>query len=144
MTTVKETKAKCIPCESLDPSSLLPIEQAQEQMSRLNLWEATIGQDRIAKISRKFTAKNFQSAMDALNDIGKIAERENHHPDLHLTSYREVEVVIYTHSVGGVTENDFILAKMLDDEIKVVYSPKWLRENPDLQSLLQNVSNNYN
>ena len=69
--------------------------------------------------------------MDALKDIGEIAERENHHPDLHLTSYREVEIVIYTHSVGGITENDLILAKMLDDEIKVVYGPKWLRENPD-------------
>jgi len=127
----EETKPKCIPCESLDPSSLLTLEKAQEQLSNLKLWEATIGEDRIEKISRKFTAKNFQFAMDALNDIGKLAERENHHPDLHLTSYREVEIVIYTHSVGGVTENDLTLAKMLDDEVKVVYGPKWLKEHPD-------------
>jgi len=100
-------------------------------LSSLKLWEATIGEDRIEKISRKFQAKNFQFAMDALNDIGKLAERENHHPDLHLTSYREVEIVIYTHSVGGVTQNDLTLAKMLDDEVKIVYGPRWLKEHPD-------------
>ena len=127
----EDTKPKCIPCESLDPSSLLTLEKAQEQLSSLKLWEATIGEDRIEKISRKFQAKNFQFAMDALNDIGKLAERENHHPDLHLTSYREVEIVIYTHSVGGVTQNDLTLAKMLDDEVKIVYGPRWLKEHPD-------------
>ena len=83
------------------------------------------------KISRKFTAKNFQCALDAINAMGDIAEREGHHPDFHLTSYREVEIVLYTRKLGGVTQNDLSLAKMLDCETEVVYSPKWLKEHPE-------------
>jgi len=126
---------KCIPCESLDPSALLSIEKVQEELANLKLWMPSITTDnRVDKISRKFTAKNFQYALDSVNAIGAIAEREGHHPDFHLTSYKEVEIVIFTHSVGGVTQNDLTLAKMLDDEVKIVYSPKWLREHPDAQS----------
>ena len=44
-----------------------------------------------------FTAKNFQAAMDALQAMGTIAERENHHPDFHLTNYRDVRIEIFTH-----------------------------------------------
>ncbi len=125
---------KCVPCESLDPSSLLSIKQAEEEIDKIPLWKIDVGFDRVNKISRSFTAKNFQSALDAINAVGVVAEREGHHPDLHLTSYREVEIVIYTHSVGGVTLNDVTLAQMIDDEVKIVYSPKWLKENPDAKS----------
>jgi pterin-4a-carbinolamine dehydratase len=81
-------------------------------------------------ISRKFTARNFQAAMNAVNAMGTIAEREQHHPDFHLTSYRHVQIDIYTHSVQGLTENDFILAHLLDTEVTIDYSPKWLNEQP--------------
>mmetsp|Transcript_19878 Transcript_19878/g.29020 ORF Transcript_19878/g.29020 Transcript_19878/m.29020 type:complete len:147 (+) Transcript_19878:59-499(+) len=132
------TKPKCIPCESLDPSALLPLEKARAELlsSNLKLWTVctTPHTDHMDKISKSFTAKNFQCALDAINGIGRIAEREGHHPDLHLTSWREVEIVIYTHSVRGVTMNDLALARMIDGEVKVTYSPKWLRENPDAQS----------
>jgi pterin-4a-carbinolamine dehydratase len=130
------TKSKCVPCESLDPSSLLTLKQAEKELSALpsSIWKSVIGSesdDFVPKIHKSFTAKNFQAALDAINAIGVIAEREGHHPDLHLTSYREVEVVIYTHSVGGLTMNDVTLAKMIEDEVQIMYSPKWLRENPD-------------
>jgi len=130
------TKAKCVPCESLDPSSLLSLKQAEKKLSILSssIWKSVIGSDSddfVSKIHKSFTAKNFQAALDAINAIGVIAEREGHHPDLHLTSFREVEVVIYTHSVGGLTMNDVTLAKMIEDEVQIMYSPKWLRENPD-------------
>merc|ERR1711971_1531823 len=81
-------------------------------------------------ISRKFTAKNFQAALDFINAAGRIAEEQGHHPDLHITSYRDVEVVLYTHSIKGLTVNDFALATKLD-EVKVLYSPKWLKEHPE-------------
>lgn len=96
------------------------------------LWEIQKSRDTAtsaSKICRYFTCKNFQSALDAINDVGVIAEREGHHPDLHITSYREVEICIFTHSVGGLTMNDIDLAKMIDDEVKINYSPKYLKEN---------------
>ncbi len=126
------SKSKCVPCESLDKSMLLAQgEELKEKVSTsIPLWSlSTVGD----KISRKFTAKNFQSALDFLNSVGAIAEREGHHPDLHLTSYRDVEVTLYTHSVGGLTKNDLALAEMIDKEVKVAYSPKFLRENPEAQ-----------
>lgn len=101
-------------------------------MKDMKLWMIKFsgdGEGRVEKISRKFTCKNFQSALDAINDIGAIAEREGHHPDLHITSYRNVEIELYTHSVGGLTINDIALAKMIDREVKINYSPKYLREN---------------
>jgi 4a-hydroxytetrahydrobiopterin dehydratase len=101
-------------------------------MKDLKLWIMKLSSGdngKVEKISRKFTCKNFQSALDAINDIGAIAEREGHHPDLHITSYRNVEIELFTHSVGGLTMNDIELAKMIDSEVKINYSPKYLREN---------------
>ena len=69
--------------------------------------------------------------MDSLNAIGTIAERENHHPDMHLTGYRNVEIVLFTHSQGGITTNDIALARMIDDEVVIEFSPKWLKAHPE-------------
>ena len=117
---------KCVPCESLDKSHLLSPQQVESELATMKLWKLS---DDSTKISRTYTARNFQAAMDSLNDIGKIAERENHHPDLHLTGYRNVEIVLFTHSLGGISLNDIAMAKMID-ELSFNYSPKWLRENP--------------
>ena len=69
--------------------------------------------------------------MNSLNAIGTIAERENHHPDMHLTGYRNVEIVLFTHSLGGITANDIALAKTIDDEVVIECSPKWLKAHPE-------------
>ena len=119
----------CAPCASLNEEALLSIELIQGQLADMPLWslEETDGG---YCISRRFTAQNFQAALEALNSFGAIAEREGHHPDLHLTNYREVTISLWTHKLGGLTQNDLTLAKVFDTEVEVVYSPKWLRENP--------------
>lgn len=81
-----------------------------------------------AAISRSFTAKNWQCAVDFVNALSAIAEEEGHHPDVHLTNYRDVRVTASTHAIGGLSLHDFVLAAKLDT-IDVTYSPKWLREN---------------
>jgi pterin-4a-carbinolamine dehydratase len=105
------------------------------------------------KITRTYTARNFQvswsslytniqtahifispiiqSAMNSLVSIGQIAERENHHPDLHLTGYRNVSIVLHTHSLGGLSQNDIEVAKMIDSEVDFDYSPQWLKNHPE-------------
>ena len=81
-------------------------------------------------LRRYFVAKNFQAALTAINAIGTIAERENHHPDLHLIQYRSVEIILWTHKLNGITRNDIRLAKSIDSEVtNIQYSPKWLAEN---------------
>ena len=83
--------------------------------------------DSKTSISRSFTAKNFVAAVAFFTAVKDVAEAEGHHPDLHLTDYREVKVEISTHAVRGLTIFDLILASKLD-EVDVEYSPKWLRE----------------
>ena len=134
MSSCSSSAPKCEPCSGLDESAKLSIEEAKTELSSLgstsSIWSLRESQDGVLSLSRKFTARNFQSALDALNDVGAIAENENHHPNLHLTNYREVEIEIYTHKVKGLTRNDFILAGKIDSDVLINYSPKWLRENP--------------
>ena len=120
------SSGKCVPCSSLDKSNLLSSDAITSELANMPLWSIKDN-----KLSRSYTSRNFQSAMNSLNAIGKIAERENHHPDFHLTSYRNVEIILYTHSLGGLTVNDISVAKMIDAEVYFDYSPKWLKEHPE-------------
>ena len=65
-------------------------------------------------ISRKWALKNFIEALALVNKAGEIAEEDQHHPDLHLTGYRNLRIDLTTHAIGGLSENDFILAAKLD------------------------------
>jgi 4a-hydroxytetrahydrobiopterin dehydratase len=65
-------------------------------------------------IHRKWRVKDFLAAMDFFQQIAHVAEADDHHPDLHLTGYRNVMVELSTHAIGGLSENDFILAAKID------------------------------
>lgn len=128
-------KDACVPCSLMDQSFLLSKEQVEKELSSsLPLWQLGSNEQNPAFIHRHLTARNFQSALDCINEMGAIAERQNHHPNFHLTNYRDVEVVIWTHKLNGVTEADITLATMFDREVKINYSPKWLKENPEALS----------
>ena len=55
------------------------------------------------------------AGIDFFNKVAALAEEEGHHPDLHLEGYRQVKIVLWTHAVGGLTENDFILAAKINE-----------------------------
>ena len=59
-----------------------------------------------SRLTRRFVAKNFAAAVAFVDAAAAVAERADvqHHPDLHPTRYREVEVVLWTHAAGGLTE----------------------------------------
>lgn len=126
-------KPTCIPCSTMDSTHLLDDEKLAQFMIDLPLWSLSKSDKDVTCLCRSFTAKNFQSALNAINAMGRIAERESHHPDFHLTNYRNVDIQLYTHKLGGVTENDLQLANMLDEEVKIVYSPKWLDAHPEAE-----------
>ena len=65
------------------------------------------------KITRLFKFANFKGSLAFINKIGEIAENEGHHPDISV-HYREVTLDLWTHEVGGLSENDFILAAKID------------------------------
>lgn len=132
--------SSCVPCSSLDKSHILSSDDISKRLpAELPLWklvEKNSGSDdpSVYMLSRSFTSKNFQCALDSINEMGAIAEREQHHPDFHLINYREVEVDLYTHKLGGITENDIALAKLFDSSVQVEYSPKWLKEHPEAET----------
>jgi 4a-hydroxytetrahydrobiopterin dehydratase len=89
------------------PSKLSEKEVA-DQLSRLSAWEITDG-----KLSRAFKFDDFMGAVDFVNKVARVAEREGHHPDL-LVSWGRVVVFLSTHSAGGLTTKDFALASMVE------------------------------
>ena len=101
---------KCQPCEK--GGEPLPPTAAQALLQELGGgWELIDG----AKALRKtVTCKDFLDAVGAIQRIAPIAEAEDHHPDLHLTGYRRLTIELSTHAIGGLSENDFILAAKLD------------------------------
>lgn len=65
-------------------------------------------------IARIFVFQDFKEALEFVNKVGDLAERYNHHPDIHLVEYKKVRIVLTTHSAGGITEKDITLAKEID------------------------------
>ena len=53
--------------------------------------------------------------IDFFNRVAEVAEEDNHHPDVHLERYRDVTIELWTHAIGGLSENDFILAAKIDE-----------------------------
>ena len=70
---------------------------------------------KIDNINKEFQLKDFKSALSFVNKIGDEAEKMDHHPDIFLHSWNKVKITISTHSAGGVTENDFNLAKKIEE-----------------------------
>lgn len=65
------------------------------------------------KITYTFKLKNFKEAIKFVNRIAELAESERHHPDIHIY-YNRVKIVLYTHAIDGLSENDFILAAKIE------------------------------
>ncbi len=64
---------------------------------------------------KEFQLKDFKSALGFVNNVGDEAENMDHHPDIFLHSWNKVKITISTHSAGGVTQNDFDLAKRIEE-----------------------------
>lgn len=100
---------KCKPCEGgVDACSL---DEARQQLTNLSGWRLVQDGQRIRK---EWTVKHFQAAMDFFHRVAEVAEEDGHHPDLHLEGYRNVAIELWTHAIGGLSENDFILAAKID------------------------------
>jgi 4a-hydroxytetrahydrobiopterin dehydratase len=100
------TQKKCVPCEGGVPK--LEAARVNELLRELAGWRAADD-----KIHKTFTFDNFVMAMAFLGRVAELAEREQHHPDFSV-HYNRVDFTIWTHAVGGLSENDFILAAKID------------------------------
>ncbi|KAL5577149.1 hypothetical protein UlMin_018848 [Ulmus minor] len=103
---------KCVPCSSED---LRPMseEAANSLIPKVDGWNL-VNEDGKLKLNRSWKVKTFTKGLELFKLVADVAEAENHHPDLHLVGWNNVTIEIWTHAVGGLTENDFILAAKIN------------------------------
>ncbi|HWD99734.1 MAG TPA: 4a-hydroxytetrahydrobiopterin dehydratase [Bryobacteraceae bacterium] len=97
----------CVPCQGGVPA--LKGAELEALKSQLPGWEVVNEHH----LHRVFKFPDFKTALDFVNRAGAIAEEQGHHPDL-LLAWGRVEVTVFTHKVGGLTESDFVLAAKID------------------------------
>jgi 4a-hydroxytetrahydrobiopterin dehydratase len=98
----------CQPCEK----GTLPLDQdrIQAYLAQTPGWSVEEG-----TLTRDVKVKNFREALALVNRIGELAEDEGHHPDLCIHDWNHVRIDLLTHSIGGLSENDFILAAKISE-----------------------------
>ena len=103
-------KKKCSSCEDKDLKPLSR-EEALVYMPELKDWKLS---DNAKMISKEWIFKDFVKSVSFVNQVTDVAEMEGHHPDVHI-HYNKVLLELSTHSIGGLSDNDFILAAKLDE-----------------------------
>ena len=103
-------KKKCVPCEG----GVLPfnISEIHKYQKKVDGWDI-VNNKNIFFLEKKFTFKNFLESQKFVNEVGKISEEENHHPDI-VFGWGYAKINITTHAIEGLSENDFILAAKID------------------------------
>ena len=104
-------QSSCVPCRGGVP----PL--TDEEIARLRPqapeWRV-VEREGIKRLERAFKFENFRDALAFANRVGELAEREQHHPDLHV-AWGKVVVETWTHKIKGLHLNDFILAAKTDE-----------------------------
>lgn len=105
------TEQKCVACEGgVNPFNKIEAEVLLKQVPGWNFKDS----DGIW-ITKNYTFKNFIEALSFVNKVGELAESEGHHPDIHITDYKHVAIDLSTHAIGGLSQNDFILAAKINE-----------------------------
>ena len=102
---------KCFPCEDGNKDHLLSKEEIGELLAEVKDWKLDHGGK---SISKEFKFADFVKAVSFVNQVADVAEEEGHHPDISI-NYDKVLLTLTTHSVGGLTQNDFIVASRTDN-----------------------------
>jgi 4a-hydroxytetrahydrobiopterin dehydratase len=102
---------RCVPCEQGTP----PLDDATTRLllGEVPAWSLKQQAGKPPQIARRFEFVDFLTAMAFVGKMAALAEEEGHHPDF-CVHYNRVDVSVWTHTVGGLSENDFILASKLD------------------------------
>ena len=112
---------KCVPCEGGDPP--LTQKESEELLSELNkslhddkLWEIQVkkGEVDVLRLRKSFKLDSYMEGIEFVNNVAKVAENEGHHPNLEV-GYAKVTAVLWTHVIGGLSKNDFIMAAKIEN-----------------------------
>lgn len=106
------TQKKCVPCEG--GVERLREKAIQAYLSYLtSIWDVVDNK----KINQQFKFKDFKQAIEFVNKVAELAEAEDHHPDIYIF-YNKVRLELWTHAIGGLSENDFIMARKIEEILK--------------------------
>ena len=102
---------KCVPCEG----GILPfdISEIHKYQKKVDGWNVKKSEKNLYFLEKNFVFKNFINSQNFINKIGEISEEENHHPDITF-GWGYAKIIITTHAIEGLSENDFILAAKID------------------------------
>jgi 4a-hydroxytetrahydrobiopterin dehydratase len=103
-------------CRSCDTTDLLSPRELDDGLAVLPGWAL-----KDASISKEFRFKSYIAGLEFANSIGKIAEVEDHHPDL-VIRWRRVQVTWSTHSIKGLSWNDLVMAARTEVEYRRLHS----------------------
>ena len=104
-------KKKCVPCEGDIP----PVDKSEihNYLKKVDGWLVESNEEKNFYLVKEFSFKDFKESQNFINKVGKIAEEENHHPDLSF-GWGYCKIKIFTHAIKGLAESDFILAAKID------------------------------
>ena len=107
---------KCVPCEG----GILPfdISEIHKYQKKVDGWNVKSNEKKIFFLEKKFTFKDFINSQYFINKVGEISEIEGHHPDISF-GWGYAKIIITTHAIEGLSENDFILAAKIDQIFNV-------------------------
>ena len=102
---------KCTPCEG----GAIPfdISEIHKYQKKVDGWNIIKNDKNIFYLEKNFNFKNFKNSQNFVNNVGKISEKEGHHPDIFF-GWGYAKINITTHAIEGLSENDFILAAKID------------------------------
>jgi len=107
---------KCVRCEG--GTLPLDISEIHKYQRKVNEWGVNKSKKKIYFLEKKFTFQNFINSQDFINKVGEISEAEGHHPDISF-GWGYAKIIITTHAIEGLSENDFILAAKIDQIFNV-------------------------
>lgn len=103
-------KKHCRSCEGYEKP--MNSKDAKRYLEKILGWKININEKSITK---RFEFSDFKEALKFFNKVGGLAEKEGHHPDIKIYSYKKVKISLTTHAINGLSENDFIMASKIDE-----------------------------
>ena len=105
------SKKNCIPCKGGIPA--FDISEIHKYLKKVDGWDVKKKNGESYFLEKSFTFNNFSESQKFINQVGDIAEKEGHHPDI-IFGWGYAKINITTHAIKGLSENDFILAAKID------------------------------
>ena len=104
-------KKKCVACDGKIPA--FDTSEIHKYLKKIDGWNVESNEEKNFFLTKDFKFKNFIESQNFVNKIGRIAEKEGHHPDIFF-GWGYAKIKIYTHAIEGLAESDFILAAKID------------------------------